>query len=168
MFSSNQQERDRVTTIRSITNRLLVYWQEIKLSVHSLAMNMAEFMHESIEEQERDLQEEEFEFAPAALDDSLPDVVDLLQEIHQGTEEDPRPTFISTLLEEPLKDEIIALLHDFKDCFAWDYHEIPGLDRGLVEHKLPMKKGCLLVKQARRWMSMETEPKVKEEIERLV
>ena len=45
--------------------------------------------------------------------------------------------------EEPLKDEIIALLHDFKDCFAWHYHEMPGLDRGLMEHKLSIKEGCL-------------------------
>ncbi|KAI5351531.1 hypothetical protein L3X38_004422 [Prunus dulcis] len=43
-----------------------------------------------------------------------------------------------------------------------------GLDRRLVEHKLPIKEGYLPVKQARRRMSMETELKVKEEIERLV
>ncbi|KAI5312689.1 hypothetical protein L3X38_041863 [Prunus dulcis] len=38
----------------------------------------------------------------------------------------------------------------------------------LVEHKLPIKGGYRPVKQARRRMSMETELKVKEEIERLV
>ncbi|KAI5349898.1 hypothetical protein L3X38_002789 [Prunus dulcis] len=48
------------------------------------------------------------------------------------------------------------------------YHEILGLDRGLVEHKLPIKEGYLPVKQARRRMSMDTELKVKEEIERLL
>ncbi|CAL9005177.1 unnamed protein product, partial [Prunus brigantina] len=80
MFSSNQQERDQAATIRSITNRLLLYWEEMKLFIHSPAINMAEFMHENIEEQERNLQEEELEFALA--------------------EEDPRPTFIRTLLEE--------------------------------------------------------------------
>ncbi|XP_016651053.1 PREDICTED: uncharacterized protein LOC107881558 [Prunus mume] len=45
---------------------------------------------------------------------------------------------------------------------------MPGLDRKLVEHKLPIKEGYLLVNQARRRMSVETEPKVKEEIERLL
>ncbi|CAL8993395.1 unnamed protein product [Prunus brigantina] len=91
-----------------------------------------------------------------------------LQEINLGTEEDSRPTFVSALQEEPLKSEIIALLHYFRDCFAWHYHEMPGLDRELVEHKLPIKEGYLLVKQARRRMSMEIELKVKEEIKRLV
>ncbi|CAL8988547.1 unnamed protein product [Prunus brigantina] len=76
--------------------------------------------------------------------------------------------WIHQRVSEPLKDEIIALLHDFEDCFAWHYHEMPGLNRGLVEHKLPIKEGYLPVKQARRRMSMETELKVKEEVERLV
>ncbi|KAI5350701.1 hypothetical protein L3X38_003592 [Prunus dulcis] len=45
---------------------------------------------------------------------------------------------------------------------------MPGLDRQLVEHKRPIKDGYLPVKQARRRMSMDTELKVKEEIERLL
>ncbi|KAI5343156.1 hypothetical protein L3X38_011032 [Prunus dulcis] len=97
--------------------------------MHSPAINMAEFMHESIEEHEGNLQEEELEFAPAARDDSLIEVEDPLQKINLLTEEDPTPTFISTLLEEPVMNEIIALLHDFKNCFAWHYHEMPGLER---------------------------------------
>ncbi|XP_016648309.1 PREDICTED: uncharacterized protein LOC103327103 [Prunus mume] len=113
-------------------------------------------------QEEEELQEEVLDFAPAALDDSLPEVEDPLQEINLGTGEDPRPTFISALLKEPLKNELITLL------FAWHYHEMPGLDRELVEHKLPIKEGYLPVKQARRRMSMDTELKVKEEIERLL
>ncbi|VVA37637.1 PREDICTED: LOW QUALITY PROTEIN, partial [Prunus dulcis] len=120
------------------------------------------------EQEEEVLQEEVLDFAPAALDDSPPEVEDPLQEINLGTEEDPRPTFISTLLKEPLKSELMALLQEFRDCFARHYHEMPGLDRQLVEHKLPIKDGYLPVKQARRRMSMDTELKVKEEIERLL
>ncbi|CAL8174385.1 unnamed protein product [Prunus armeniaca] len=78
------------------------------------------------------------------------------------------PTFISALLKEPLKSELIAILQEFRDCFAWHYHEMPGLDRELVEHKLPIKEGYLPVKQARRRMSMDTKLKVKEEIERKI
>ncbi|CAL2255418.1 unnamed protein product [Prunus armeniaca] len=139
----------------------------MKLFIQNPAVNMAEFTNESTEEQEEEgLQEEVLDFAPAALDDSLPEVEDPLQEINLGTEEDPRPIFISALLEEPLKSEIIALLHNFRDCFAWHYHAMPGLDKKLVEHKLAIKEGYLPVKQARRRMYMDTELKVKEEIER--
>ncbi|KAI5316273.1 hypothetical protein L3X38_045449 [Prunus dulcis] len=45
---------------------------------------------------------------------------------------------------------------------------MPGLDRKLVEHKPPIKEGYLPVKQAKRRMFMDTEVKVKEEIERLL
>ena len=157
MISPNQLDRDRATTIRSITKRLLIYWEERKFFTQNPATNMAEFTHESTKEQEEEvLQEEVLDFAPAALDDSLPEVEDPLQEINLGTEEDPRPTFISTLLKEPLKSELMALLQEFRDCFAWLYHEMPGLDRQLVEHKLPIKDGYLPVKQARRRMSIDT------------
>jgi hypothetical protein len=34
---------------------------------------------------------------------------------------------------------MIALLKEYADCFAWDYTEMPGLDRSIVEHLLPLK-----------------------------
>lgn len=34
---------------------------------------------------------------------------------------------------------IIALLTSYKDYFAWDYIEMPSLDRDLIEHCLPRK-----------------------------
>ncbi|CAN6542153.1 unnamed protein product [Malus baccata var. baccata] len=97
-----------------------------------------------------------------------PQVQDPLEVIDLGTEEDPRPIQISGLLETNDQAKIVCLLQEFKDCFAWHYTEIPGLDSTLVEHRMPIKKGYKPVKQAPRRMSKEIEEKVKEEIERLV
>jgi hypothetical protein len=36
---------------------------------------------------------------------------------------------------------------EYKDCFAWDYSEMPGLDRSIVEHRLPIKSGFKPYKQ---------------------
>jgi hypothetical protein len=36
---------------------------------------------------------------------------------------------------------LIALLKEFKDCFAWEYYEMPGLDRSIVEYRLPIRQG---------------------------
>jgi hypothetical protein len=36
---------------------------------------------------------------------------------------------------------MIVLLKEYQGCFAWDYIEMPGLDRSIVEHRLPLKKG---------------------------
>uniref|UniRef100_A0A151UFP1 Retrotransposable element Tf2 n=2 Tax=Cajanus cajan TaxID=3821 RepID=A0A151UFP1_CAJCA len=64
---------------------------------------------------------------------------DPLEEINLGTVENRKVTYISKFLQRELKEELIRVLHDYKDCFAWDYDEMPGLDRGLVEHRLPIK-----------------------------
>ena len=45
---------------------------------------------------------------------------------------------------------------------------MPGLDRGLVEHHLPIRPECHSFQQPPRRMSKEVEVKVKEEIEKLL
>ena len=54
------------------------------------------------------------------------------------TIEEPRITYISSLLPSDFKKGIIAILQEFKDCFAWNYDKMLGLDRSLVEHRLPI------------------------------
>ncbi|KAM1405500.1 hypothetical protein ACFX2F_000328 [Malus domestica] len=107
-------------------------------------------------------------FLCAEPDKPPPEVQDPLEIIDLGTEEDPKPIQISGLLGVDDRAKIICLLQEFKDCFAWHYTEMPGLDSALVEHRLPIKEGYKPVKQAPRRMSKEIEEKVKEEIERLV
>ncbi|KAM1863070.1 hypothetical protein ACFX14_003459 [Malus domestica] len=108
------------------------------------------------------------EFLCAEPDKPSPEVQDPLEVIDLGTEEDPRPIQISGLLGVDDRAKIICLLQEFKDCFAWHYTEMSGLDPTLVEHRMPIKEGYKPVKQAPRRMSKEIEEKVKEEIERLV
>ena len=40
---------------------------------------------------------------------------------------------------------MILLLRKFKDIFAWDYSEMPGLDPGLVVHTLNVDLEAKLV-----------------------
>jgi hypothetical protein len=58
---------------------------------------------------------------------------DKLEEVDIGSSDKPRPTFISANLESDFREELIKLLKEYKDCFAWDYSEVPGLDRSIVE-----------------------------------
>jgi hypothetical protein len=67
--------------------------------------------------------------------------VDELEEIDIGPGDKPVPTFISKKLDPSLREPMIALLKEYSDCFAWDYTEMPGLDRSIIEHQLPLKKG---------------------------
>jgi hypothetical protein len=66
---------------------------------------------------------------------------DELKEIDIGPGDKPRPTFVMKKLRPYLREPMIALLKEYTDCFAWDYTEMPGLDRSIVEHQLPLKNG---------------------------
>jgi hypothetical protein len=95
--------------------------------------------------------------------------VDKLEEIDIGDGDKPRPTFISANLDSCLRKELIKLLKEYKDCFAWDYLEMPGLDRSIVEHQLPIKPGFKPYKQPPRTIYKdEVLADVKKEIKRLI
>ena len=68
-----------------------------------------------------------------------PQVQDPMEEVNLDIVEDPRITYISSLIPSNFKEGIIETLQEFKDCFAWNYDEMPGLDKSLVEHCLPIK-----------------------------
>lgn len=75
-----------------------------------------------------------------------------------------RPTFLSALLEPSMNEAIIKILKEYKDCFAWDYTQMPALDRSLVEHRLPLKLGNKPVKQTPQRFAPEVIQKIKAEI----
>jgi hypothetical protein len=94
---------------------------------------------------------------------------DKLEETDVGDGDKPRPTFISANLDSSLREELIKLLKEYKDCFAWDFSEMPGLDRSIVEHWLTIKPGFKPYKQPpRKIYKDEVLADVKKEIERLI
>jgi hypothetical protein len=52
---------------------------------------------------------------------------DPLEEIDIGDRKTPRPTFVNKTLETNSRDEMIGLLKEYSNCFAWNYTEMPGL-----------------------------------------
>ncbi|KAK1602943.1 hypothetical protein QYE76_037418 [Lolium multiflorum] len=93
---------------------------------------------------------------------------DELEEIDIGPGDKPRPTFISKKLDPHLRGLMIALLKEYPDCFAWDYTEMPGLDRSIIEHRLPLKKGFRPFQQRARQMKAEVLEEVKKEIKKML
>jgi hypothetical protein len=63
---------------------------------------------------------------------------------------------------------MIALLKEYSDCSAWDYTEMHGLDRSIIEHRLPLKKGFQPFQQWARQMRTEVLEEVKKEIEKML
>ncbi|XP_062021144.1 uncharacterized protein LOC133737640 [Rosa rugosa] len=154
-----------MAAVENSMSNLLAYWHE-RAAHLGAAINLVEFLSEGKHEDE--IQMEQLAPAPAELEDTPAEVEDPREEINLGTPEDPKPLFISKLLSREFKEELVALLREYKDCFAWDYHEMPGLDRSIVEHKLPLYNDCKPHKQPPRRFSAEVQLEIKNEIERLL
>jgi hypothetical protein len=94
--------------------------------------------------------------------------VNPLEEIDIGDGITPRPTFVNKNMFLENKDSIIKMLRDYVDCFAWNYHEMAGLSRELVEHRLPIKFDFRPYKQPAQRFNPIIHDWVKEEVERLL
>jgi hypothetical protein len=92
---------------------------------------------------------------------------DELEKIYLGDGSKPRPMYSSAKLDAEYKKELITLLKEFKDCFAWDYYEMSGLDRSIVEHRLPIKPGYRPFQQHLRQCNLKIYPDIKAEITKL-
>jgi hypothetical protein len=93
---------------------------------------------------------------------------DELEQVDIGPGDKPRPMFVSKKLHPCLREPMIALLKEYADCFAWDYTEMPGLDKRIVEHRLPLKSGFQLFQQRARQMKVEVLVEVKNEVEKML
>ncbi len=92
---------------------------------------------------------------------------DDLEEIDIGPGDRPRPTFISKNLSPEFRTKLIELLKEYRDCFAWEYFEMPGLSRSIVEHRLPIKPGVRPYQQPPRRCKADMLDAVKAEVARL-
>ena len=64
---------------------------------------------------------------------------DPLEKVDIGDGSIPRLTFVNANLSDDCKADLIKLWKEYVNCFAWEYFEMPGLSRDLVEHRLPIK-----------------------------
>jgi hypothetical protein len=71
-------------------------------------------------------------------------------------------------LDADYKTNLIKLLKEYDDCFAWNYQEMTGLSHDLVEHRLSIKVGFRPYKQHARRYNPLMYYRIKEEIDRLL
>jgi ribonuclease HI len=79
-----------------------------------------------------------------------------------------KPISISKSLSAKERKCLIDLLHEYKDVFAWDYHEMPGIDPGLVAHSLNVEPGTRPVVQPMRTVHTEVEAQITQEVKKLL
>ena len=90
--------------------------------------------------------EDEPDDALQVFEDGGQATVDELKELNLGTNEDPRPIYVSMHLSLSVKKCYFELLLDYKDVFAWSYKEMPSLDPKVAVHQLMVKHGVRPIK----------------------
>ena len=92
-----------------------------------------------------------------------------LREINLGAElGSHKPVFISSQLTIQENEQLVTLLKEYMDVFAWNYDEMLGLDPGLVVHALNVDLGVKLVIQLTRVFHTDVETQITQEIKKLL
>ena len=92
-----------------------------------------------------------------------------LEEVDLGSgSQEPRPISISASLTNKEKSELILLLKEFKDVFAWDYSEMLELNLGLVAYTLNVDLEAKPVAQPARIFHTEIEWQIVREVQKLL
>ncbi|VFQ64159.1 unnamed protein product [Cuscuta campestris] len=67
-----------------------------------------------------------------------------------------------------LRDEIISVLREYADIFAWSVADMPGIDRSVICHRLAVMEGSRPVKQKKRHLANVRRYFVKKEVKDLL
>ncbi|CAL1405791.1 unnamed protein product [Linum trigynum] len=97
-----------------------------------------------------------------------PEAVEGDAEVVLDSDEPAKKVRISSHLAEEKARELLVLLKEFKDLFAWTSEDMPGVSRELAEHRLSVKSKAKPVQQRRRNASLEKQMALEEEVKRLL
>lgn len=86
--------------------------------------------------------------------------------INLGSEKLRREVKIGASFAEHVHHELVELLHQYVDIYAWSYQDMPGLDTNIVGHCLPLKPECPPVKKKLHRTRPDMVLKIKEEVKK--
>ena len=80
---------------------------------------------------------------------------EVTEAINLRTKEERREMKIKTTLSPTTRKELIDLLQDYSDVFAWSYQDMPGLDIDIMVHCFPLREECVPIKQKLRRLNLK-------------
>ncbi|XP_055806917.1 uncharacterized protein LOC129875663 [Solanum dulcamara] len=117
---------------------------------------------QSFAEYEEEVQPEELTEDFEHFENKIKPNLDETETVNLGDSELMKETRISIHLTLSQRKELIDLLGQYMDVFAWSYDDMPGLSTNIVSHKLPTDPSCPPVKQKPRKIKPDLSLKVKE------
>ena len=67
-----------------------------------------------------------------------------------GSQDHPKPISISENLSLMEREELITIIREYTDVFAWNYEDMSGLNPQIVMHRLKIKPDVKPMKQQQR------------------
>ncbi|KAA3461423.1 RNA-directed DNA polymerase (Reverse transcriptase), Ribonuclease H-like protein [Gossypium australe] len=88
------------------------------------------------------------------------------EEIENIALEEGKVVKIVMRIAKKTKQDLVELLREFKDVFAWSYQDMSGLNTDIVVHRLLTREECKPVQQKLRRMRPDVMLKIKEEVKK--
>lgn len=76
-----------------------------------------------------------------------PPTDDQVIQVNIESDQDPKHIFISKNLDQNELQNLIELVREYMDVFAWNYEGMPGLDPEIAQHRLNIRDNAKSVKQ---------------------
>ncbi|XP_048492385.1 uncharacterized protein LOC125493260 [Beta vulgaris subsp. vulgaris] len=80
----------------------------------------------------------------------------------------PRPANRDEEVADGIKDQILEVIKEFQDVFAYTVDEMPGIDPELMVHRLNIREGYKPIKQKQRHQGAESIAAASEEVQKLL
>lgn len=93
---------------------------------------------------------------------------DEVVQINMGNEDHPKPIFISKSLTPEEKDNLVSLLREYINVFAWSFEDMPGLNPQVAMYRLNIKPDVKLVKQQQRQFRPDIMGAIEAEVNKLI
>ena len=79
-----------------------------------------------------------------------------------------RYTRVGTDLEEKSKKDLVQFLKKNVDVFAWSHKDMPGIDPGVITHRLNISPSFKPIRQKKRVFAPERDNAIKDEVHKLM
>jgi hypothetical protein len=89
-------------------------------------------------------------------------------EFNIGTEIDPRMVKIGKGTTEKERKEILVLIREFRDTFAWNYDDLKAYRGDVIQHAIPLVEGAKPFRQKIRHINPKMARQVQRELQKMV
>ena len=93
---------------------------------------------------------------------------ELLENIPLDESDREKYTRVGADLEENGKKDLVQFLKENVDVFAWSHEDMPGIDPGVITHRLNVSPSFKPICQKKRVFAFERDNAIKDEVQKLM